>query len=171
MGSSNLALKPEALMMGTEKRTTACGIHARCQQGTCVSPPSVPVTLALSHLLTNGWAMGEQMLPEVPDAVNYDDCGEPIIPTKPQTSSCGTQMGPVASRVGTNWTLWLILNWKSKQNKRTLTWFSNSLLFICFIAFQMLSWLKDQETRCGGMDFVRIYIFFNLFSTVLYAHI
>lgn len=89
-------------MMGTEKRTTACGIHARCQQGTCVSPPSVPVTLALSHLLTNGWAMGEQMLPEVPDAVNYYDCGEPIISTKLQTSSCGTQMGPVASWVGTN---------------------------------------------------------------------
>lgn len=102
MGSPNLALKPEALMMGTEKRTTACGIHARCQQDTCVSPPSVPVTLALSHLLTNGWAMGEQMLPEVPDAVNYDDCGEPIIPTQSQTSSCDTQMGPVASRVGTN---------------------------------------------------------------------
>lgn len=89
-------------MMGTEKRTTACDTHARCQQGTCVSPPSVPITLALSHLLTNGWAMGEQMLPEVPDAVNYCDCGEPIIPTKPKPSSCGTQMGPVAPRVETN---------------------------------------------------------------------
>lgn len=95
---------------GAGGRRTAWGIHARCQWSTCLSSASVPVTPTPSHLLTNKQAMGDQMLPELPDAANYYECLEPIISTKAKRLHVAFQMDTVSSGAETNWTLWLSLS-------------------------------------------------------------
>lgn len=74
----------------------------RCQRSACVSSPSVLVTLTHSHLLTNEQAMGDQMLPELPDAVNYYECLEPIISTKAKNLHVAFQMDTVLCRTETD---------------------------------------------------------------------
>ena len=46
--------------------------------------------------------MGDQMLPELPDAANYYACLEPIISTKAKHLHVAFQMGTVSSGAGTN---------------------------------------------------------------------
>lgn len=69
---------------------------------TSISPPSVPVTPPPSHLLTNEEALGDQMLPQLPDATNYDACLEPIISPKAKHLYVAFQMGRISSGAGTN---------------------------------------------------------------------
>lgn len=128
IGPSDLAQKLEAPTLVPEGGRPCEASMQNARKCLCLFP-ICSLTPTLSRLLTSKQAMGNQMLPELPDAANYYACLEPIISIKESIfmSNSKRVLFPLRQRQ--------IEHWSLAPAKGSLPWHGFQRHICCLFSF------------------------------------